>query len=117
MDRVFISDLRIETIIGIFDWERVRPQVVRLDLEMAWDNRPAAASEDIALALDYAAVAQRVKQCVLEGQFLLVETMAEQVAKILMQEFASPWVRVRVAKPGAVEGAAEVGVQIERGML
>jgi dihydroneopterin aldolase len=117
MDRVFISDLRVEAIVGILDFERVMPQTVRLDLEMAWDHRPAAASEDIALALDYAAVAQRVKQCVLEGRFLLVETMAEAIARILMQEFASPWVRVRVAKPQAVEGAAEVGVEIERGVL
>lgn len=116
MDRVFISDLRIETIIGIFDWERVTRQVVRLDLEMAWDNQPAAASENIELALDYAAVAERMKQFVGEGQFFLVETMAEQIALILLQEFASPWVRVRVAKLGAVEGAAEVGVQIERGV-
>jgi dihydroneopterin aldolase len=116
MDRVFISDLRIETIIGIFDWERVTRQVVRLDLEMAWDNRPAAASEDIGLTLDYAAVSQRIKQFVGAGRFFLVETMAEQIALILLHEFSSPWVRVRVAKPGAVEGAAEVGVQIERGV-
>ena len=116
MDRVFISDLRIECIVGIFDWERVTPQGVRVDLEMAWDHRAAAATEDILLALDYAAVAERVKQCVVAGQFLLVETMAEAIARIVLHEFACPWVRVRVAKPGAVEGAAEVGVQIERGV-
>ncbi len=115
MDIVFITDLRIETIIGIYDWERVTRQTVRLDLEMSWDNRAPAADEDIGKALDYKAVAKRLIQFVGESEFLLVETMAEEIAGIVLNEFGSPWVRVRVAKPGAVKGAAEVGVQIERG--
>ncbi|HES75462.1 MAG TPA: dihydroneopterin aldolase [bacterium] len=116
MDIVFIKALRIETIIGIYDWERVTQQVVELDLDMAWDNRPPAASDDIALALDYEAVSKRMQQFVSERQFLLVETMAEEIAAIVLHEFHSPWVRVRVTKPGAIEGAAGVGVQIERGL-
>jgi len=115
MDIVFIADLRIETIIGIYDWERVTPQTVRLDLEMGWDNRAPAAGDDIAKALDYKSVSHRIVDYIRESQFLLVETMAEKVAEIVMTEFGSPWVRVRVAKPGAVRGAAEVGVEIERG--
>ena len=115
MDIVFITDLRIETIIGIYDWERVTPQTVRLDLEMGWDNRAPAADEDIAKALDYKTVSHRIADYIRESQFLLVETMAEKVAEIVLNEFGSPWVRVRVAKPGAVKGAAEVGVLIERG--
>ncbi|MEW6728278.1 MAG: dihydroneopterin aldolase [Pseudomonadota bacterium] len=115
MDIVFISDLRIETIIGIYDWERVTPQTVRLDLEMAWDNRAPAEHDDIARALDYKQVSKRLIQFVGESRFLLVETLAEQVAAIVRDEFGSPWVRVRVTKPGAVKGAAGVGVQIERG--
>ncbi len=115
MDIVFITDLRIETIIGIYDWERVTPQSVRLDLEMAWDNRAPAEGDDITRALDYNQVAKRLVQFVGESRFLLVETLAEQVATLIQQEFGSPWVRVRVAKPCAVKGAAEVGVQIERG--
>ncbi|MEW6765052.1 MAG: dihydroneopterin aldolase [Pseudomonadota bacterium] len=116
MDIVFISDLRIETIIGIYDWERVTRQSVRLDLEMGWDNRAPAADECIDKALDYKAVSKRLIQFVGESEFLLVETMAEKIAEIVLSEFGSPWVRVRVAKPGAVKGAAEVGVQIERGV-
>lgn len=115
MDIVFIRDLRIETIIGIYDWERVTPQTVRLDLEMAWDNRVPAEGDDITRALDYKQVSKRLIQFIGESRFLLVETLAEQVAAIVRDEFGSPWVRVRVAKPGAVKGAAEVGVQIERG--
>ena len=116
MDQVFIKALRIETIIGIYDWERVTRQVVELDLEMAWDNRPPAASDDIALALDYEAVSNRLRQFVGERQFLLVETMAEEIAAIVLREFHSPWVRVRVTKLGAIKGAAGVGVEIERGV-
>ena len=116
MDRVFVRALRIETVIGIYDWERVTRQVVELDLEMAWDNRPPAAKDDITLALDYEKVANRMKQFVGDGEFMLVETMAEEIAAILLGEFQTPWVRVRVTKPGAIEGAAGVGVQIERGV-
>lgn len=116
MDKVFIKALCIETIIGIYDWERVTKQVVELDLEMAWDNCPPAGSDDIALALDYEAVSNRLRQFVGGGQFLLVERMAEEIAAIVLHEFHSPWVRVRVTKPGAIEGAAGVGVQIERGV-
>ncbi|MEW6445396.1 MAG: dihydroneopterin aldolase [Pseudomonadota bacterium] len=115
MDIVFISDLRIQTIIGIYDWERVTRQSVRLDLEMGWDNRAPAADDDIIHALDYKAVAQRLVKFIGESEFLLVETMAEAVAGIILNDFGSPWVRVRVSKPGAVKGAAEVGVLIERG--
>lgn len=116
MDIVFIRDLRIETIIGIYDWERVTPQTVRLDLDMGWDNRAPAAGDDIDKALDYKTVSHRIADYIRESQFLLVETMAEKIAEIVLGEFGSPWVRVRVAKPGAVKGAAEVGVEIERGV-
>lgn len=117
MDIVFIRALRIETIIGIYDWERITRQEILLDLDMAWDNQPPAEADDIALALDYEAVSRRMKQFVGEERFLLVETMAEAIAAIILREFHSPWVRVRVTKPGAIEGASGVGVQIERGAV
>ncbi|MEW5838352.1 MAG: dihydroneopterin aldolase [Pseudomonadota bacterium] len=116
MDRVFIRSLRVETVIGIYDWERLVKQVVELDLDMAWDNRPSAAADDIALALDYEKVSKRMLQFVGEGQFMLVEAMAEQIAAILLSEFHVPWARVRVTKPGAIKQAAGVGVEIERGV-
>ena len=115
MDRVFLRDLRVETIIGIFDWERETPQTVSIDLEMATDVARAAQSDDIADALDYKAVAKRLIAFVSESRFQLVETLAERIAAILREEFDVPWVRVTVNKGGAVRGASGVGVVIERG--
>lgn len=115
MDIVFIRDLRIDTIIGIFDWERRIRQTVSLDLEMACDIRTAAASDDIQDALDYKAVAKRLISFVEGSEFLLVETLAEKIATLVREEFGVTWLRLRLSKPGAVRGAQEVGVIIERG--
>ncbi len=115
MDRIFLRDLRIETIIGIFDWERETPQTVSIDLEMATDVARAAQSDDIADALDYKAIAKRLIAFVGDSDFQLVETLAERIAAILREEFGVAWVRVSVNKGGAVRGASGVGVVIERG--
>ena len=115
MDIVFLRDLRIETVIGIYDWEREIKQTVVLDLEMAGDVRKAAASERIEDALNYKAVAKRMIQFVGESRFQLVETLAERCAEIILSEFGVPWVRLSVNKIGAVTGARDVGVLIERG--
>ncbi|MEZ5490491.1 MAG: dihydroneopterin aldolase [Gammaproteobacteria bacterium] len=115
MDTVYIHDLEIETVIGIYDWEREQKQVIRLDLEMATDIRPAARDDDIALALDYKRVAKRLIAYVESSEFFLVETLAEELARIVMQEFNVPWLKLRLGKPGAVTGSREVGVLIERG--
>ena len=114
MDIIYLNDLRIDTIIGIFDWERRVKQTVSLDIEMATDISRAAASDDIADTLDYKAVAKRVIAFVEESQFQLVETLAERVTDIILNEFGVPWVRLRVNKQGAVRGARDVGVLIER---
>ena len=114
-DIVFIEDLRIETVIGIYDWEKATRQVVALDIEMTNDNRRAAASDRIEDTLDYKAVAKRLIAFIGDGRFELVETLAERCAEIIRQEFQVGWVRIRVAKPGAVTGSAAVGVVIERG--
>lgn len=115
MDRVFINDLRIPTVIGIFDWERAVRQTVSLDLEMSCDVAGASRSDDIDDALDYKAVAKRLIQFVGESEFQLVETLAERCAAIVLEEFGVDWLRLRIAKPGAVRGSREVGVIIERG--
>ncbi|MGH8491939.1 MAG: dihydroneopterin aldolase [Moraxellaceae bacterium] len=115
MDIVYIRDLKIETVIGIFDWERRIRQTVSLDLEMATDIRKAAASDDIKDALDYKAVSKRLITFIGESEFLLVETMAEKIAAIVREEFQVPWLRLRLSKPGAVRGSQDVGVIIERG--
>ncbi|MGA9335159.1 MAG: dihydroneopterin aldolase [Rudaea sp.] len=115
MDTVFIQDLRIETVIGIYDWERKIRQTVALDLEMAFDNRVPAASDRIEDALDYKSVAKRLIAFVEASHFDLVETLAERCAEIVHNEFGVNWLRLRLAKPGAVTGSAAVGVTIERG--
>ena len=116
MDTVFIEDLRIETVIGIYDWERKIRQVVALDLEMAFDNRTPAASDRIEDTLDYKAVSKRLIAFVENSTFQLVETLAERCAEIVLKEFNVRWLRLKVAKPGAVRGAKAVGVVIERGV-
>lgn len=114
-DYVFIEDLRIETVIGIYDWERKIRQVVALDLEMAFDNTKPAASDRIDDTLDYKRVSKRLIAFVGESHFELVETLAERCAEIVMREFDVPWLRLKLSKPGAVTGAKAVGVVIERG--
>ena len=115
MDIIYISDLRIETVIGAFDWERQLKQTVILDLELASDVRRAAATDRLADALDYKAVTKRVISYVTDNHFHLVETLAERVAQVLIDEFAVPWLRLRVNKQGALRGVRDVGVVIERG--
>lgn len=117
MDIVFINDLRIDTIIGIYDWERQVRQTVSLDIEMAHSISRAAATDDIQYALNYKAVAKRVIAFIESSQFLLVEAMAEKTAQLIMTEFQVPWVRIKLHKPGALRGAKDVGVFIERGTV
>ena len=115
MDVVYVRDLRVDTVIGIYDWERRIRQSVTIDLEMGTDVRAAARDDAIDRAVDYKAVSKRVIAFVQASQFQLVETLAEEVARILREEFQIPWLRLRIGKPGAVRGAREVGVVIERG--
>ena len=115
MDIVYLHSLKIECIIGIYEWERKIKQPIILDLDMAADIRRAAQSDAIEDTLNYKAVAKRLIDLVGNSQFQLVETLAEKVAEILLAEFKLQWVRVRVNKKGAVRGAGDVGVIIERG--
>lgn len=115
MDVVFIEDLRIETVIGIYDWERRIRQTVSIDLEMAFDNTRPAATDRIEDTLDYKAVAKRLIAFVEASHFELVETLAERCAEIVRGEFPVAWLRLKLSKPGAVRGSRAVGVRIERG--
>lgn len=115
MDIVYIKELQIQTVIGIYDWEREIQQTVSIDLDMATDIRAAAASEDIGKTLDYKAVSKRLIAFVEAARFMLIETMAEEIAAIVLAEFPVSWLRLRLGKPGAVTGARDVGVIIERG--
>mgnify|MGYP001544178378 FL=1 len=114
MDRVFIEDLRIQTVIGIFDWEREITQTISIDLQMAFDISHAAASDAIEDTLDYKAVSKRLIQFVESSEFQLVEALADHCARIVLDEFPVKWLRLKLSKPGAVRGSSAVGVIIER---
>jgi len=115
MDIIYLSDLKIETVIGVYDWEREIKQCVILDLEMGTDIRRAAETDNIDDTLNYKAVSKRVIDFVEQSEFELVETLAERVVAIIREEFSVPWVRLRLNKKGAVSAAVDVGVIIERG--
>ena len=114
-DKVFIKGLRAETVIGVYDWERKIRQPLVFDLEMATDNRAAAKEDDLTKAIDYAAISQRVIAEVESSSFELIETLAEHLAVIILEEFGVQWLQLRVLKPTAVAEADAVGVQIQRG--
>jgi dihydroneopterin aldolase len=116
MDIVYLHDLRIDTVIGVFDWERRVRQMVILDLDMAVDVRRATVSDNLSDTLNYKAVAKRLIDFVSHSEFHLVETLAERVSDLVLEEFNVTWLRLRVNKRGAVRGARDVGVIIERGM-
>ncbi|NOQ81186.1 MAG: dihydroneopterin aldolase [Methylophaga sp.] len=115
MDIIFLGGLQIETIIGIYDWERETKQTVILDIEMAHDIKKAAATDDIEDTLDYKAVSQQVISFVEQSEFFLVEKLAEEINRLIREEFNVPWVKLTLNKKGAISGASDVGIIIERG--
>jgi 7,8-dihydroneopterin aldolase/epimerase/oxygenase len=116
MDIIFLKELRVETIIGVFDWERKIKQTVVVDLEIAADVRKAAATDNLDDTINYKAVSKRLVDFISQSEFQLVETLAERIAEILLTEFSVPWVRVQLHKPGALSGVQDVGIIIERGI-
>ena len=115
MDIVYIKGLKADAVIGVYDWERDIRQNLVLDLELASDNRAAAANDAIEDAVDYDAISGRILAYVADSEFELIETLAERVADIVLGEFGIPWLRLKLGKPGAVAEADDVGVIIERG--
>ena len=114
MDTIFLHGLKVECVIGVWEWERRIKQKVQIDLDMAADIRNAAATDQLDDTLNYKAIAKRVTSHVENSNYQLVETLAESVADILINEFTVPWCRVKINKGGAVRGARAVGVIIER---
>jgi len=114
MDKIFLSALSVECIVGIWEWERRVKQTVIIDIEMAADIRKAAASDRIEDTIDYKKVSKRVLAFVAESQCHLVETLTERIAQIIITEFGVPQVKVRLNKQGAIRGARDVGIEIER---
>lgn len=115
MDIIFIRDLRIETLIGVYPQERLSRQTLLLDLELGADLRPAAATDRLDDTLNYQAVAHRVSEFAAASRCQLVETLGEGIAELLRREFAVPWLRLTLRKFGAVPEASAVGIRIERG--
>ncbi len=115
MDRIFINNLQVETIIGIYDWERETRQRVVLDLEMSADVARAARAEDVETTLNYKTVSDELVKFIENSHFQLVETLAERITEIIRQDFSVQWVRLTLHKPDALSGTTDVGVIIERG--
>jgi dihydroneopterin aldolase len=114
MDTIFISELRLDILIGVYDWERQVPQKAQLDLEIGLPGR-ASRSDELGDTLDYAAVVSRIEASLAENRFGLLENLAEHIAQLVMREFRSPWVKVSVTKLAALKNVKRLGVTIERG--
>lgn len=114
MDIVFIKQLAIDTVIGVYEWEKTIQQRLFFDIELCTDIRAAANSDDLRQTLDYAVVCERITSLVQSGPVELIETLAERIAAMLLADFATTQVTVQVDKPGAVAAAATVGVRIVR---
>jgi len=115
MDIIFLGGLEIQTIIGIYDWERETKQTIILDIEMAFDIEKAAETDDIQYTLDYKTVSKRIISFVEDSQFYLVEKLIVEIARIICNEFNVSWVKITLNKKGAIRGASDVGIVIERG--
>ena len=115
MDIVYIKDLRVDTIIGIYEWERRSRQAVTMDIEVAAEVEKAARNDQIENTVNYRELVDRIVEFAGASEFQLVETLAERIAAIVREEFSAPWCRVRIGKPGVLRGVREVGVVIERG--
>ncbi|MEY2341811.1 dihydroneopterin aldolase [Acidithiobacillus sp. IBUN Pt1247-S3] len=117
MDILFVRELKVQTRIGIYDWEREVPQTVLIDLEIAADAACAAKSDSVSATINYQSVCDRIVEYLEGTETQLVETVAETIAHMVREEFSARWVRVSVHKPAAVRGTRDVGVRIERGIL
>ncbi len=115
MDVIFLQEVKVQTVLGVPAWERLAPQTVVLDIELAMPHSRSCSSDDIADTIDYGQIVARIREVLAEKSFRLVEALAETVAQMILAEFGTPWVKVRVAKPGILPGVKQLGVEIERG--
>ena len=114
MDILFLRDFRLQLIIGIYEWERKIPQPVRLDLEIGLPDHKAGETDDVADTINYGEVAASIVERFSSQPFELVETVAEKIARLVLDEFGAPWVKVSVTKFAIVRGIKELGIVIER---
>jgi dihydroneopterin aldolase len=114
MDIIFLNEVKVETRLGVPEWERIKPQTVLLDIEIAMPNSKSCQTDNIKDTIDYGVVVARIRQTLTENSFQLVEALAEHVCQLIFKEFGTPWVKVKVAKPGILPGVKQLGVVIER---
>lgn len=114
MDRISLEGLALEVIIGVHDWEQATPQPVLIDVDLYTDISAAAKTDDLTKTLSYGDIARTVTRFAQDSRFNLIETLAEQLAALILSDYAADRIRVRVSKPQAVKSAANVSVTIER---
>jgi dihydroneopterin aldolase len=117
MDIIFLRELRVDTLIGVYEWEKRVPQTLQIDLDIAMPHNRASQTDNLADALDYADVVRDIQNALASRHFSLLETLAETIAQMLLNDFKSPWVKVSVAKLHAIRGSRMVGISIERGQV
>ncbi len=115
MDIIFLREVRINTVIGVYEWERQVPQTIELDLDIGIPSEQPCHSDNIGDTIHYGVVVDRLRSILAEQHFLLIEALAEHIAHVIREEFGAPWVRVSVTKLGILAGVKRVGVIIERG--
>ncbi|AVY94320.1 MULTISPECIES: dihydroneopterin aldolase [Microvirgula] len=115
MDIIFLREVRVDTVIGLYEWERHAPQTIEIDLDIGIPSETPCHSDDIGDTIHYGVVVERLRAILAERHFLLIEALAEHIAHVIRDEFGAPWVRVSVTKLGILAGVKRVGVQIERG--
>lgn len=117
MDIIFLRELKVDILIGVYEWEKRVPQTLQIDLEIALPNSRACQSDDIDDALDYSEIVRHLQDVLTSRHFNLLEALAEHIAVILLNDFKAPWVKVSVAKLQAIRGSRMVGISIERGQM
>jgi dihydroneopterin aldolase len=114
MDTIFISELKVQTKLGVPEWERMLPQTIILDIEIGYDLTNACKSDAITDTIDYGGVVSRIRETLTENSFKLVEALAEHICQLIFKEFGALRVKVKVAKPAILPGLKALGVIIER---
>lgn len=114
MDIIFLSEVRVETKLGVPDWERLKPQTIILDIEIAMPHSRSCTTDAIEDTIDYGLVVGRIRATLKENSFKLAEALGEHVCQLILDEFGAPWVKIKVAKPGILPGLKALGVIMER---
>jgi dihydroneopterin aldolase len=114
MDMIFLSEVKVQTRLGVPAWERIVPQTIVLDLEIAMPHSDSCQTDEIDDTIDYGMVVARIRETLSERSFKLVEALAEHICQMVLNEFGAPWIKIKVAKPGILPGLKALGVVIER---